>query len=30
VTEGRSTFGIYPPEPPAREEFARWRKAKGR
>jgi regulator of RNase E activity RraA len=30
VTEGRSIFGIYPPEPPAREEFARWRKAKGR
>ena len=30
VEEGRSIFGIYPPAPPAREEFKRWRAAKGR
>jgi len=30
VQEGRSIFGIYPPAPEAREEFKRWRAAKGR
>jgi regulator of RNase E activity RraA len=30
VTAGRSIFGIYPPGPGAREEFQRWRAAKGR
>jgi regulator of RNase E activity RraA len=30
VEEGRSIFGIYPPAPEAREEFKRWRAAKGR
>jgi regulator of RNase E activity RraA len=30
VEEGRSIFGIYPPAPDAREEFKRWRAAKGR
>jgi regulator of RNase E activity RraA len=30
VGEGRSIFGIYPPGPEAREEFTRWRVAKGR
>ena len=30
VEEGRSTFGIYPPSPEAREEFAKWRKDKKR
>lgn len=30
VEAGRSIFGIYPPAPEAREEFARWRKANGR
>jgi regulator of RNase E activity RraA len=25
VEEGRSIFGLYPPLPEAREEFARWR-----
>jgi regulator of RNase E activity RraA len=30
VEAGRSIFGIYPPAPEAREEFKRWRTAKGR
>src|SRR5712675_2473267 len=30
VEEGRSIFGIYPPAPEAREEFKKWRAAKGR
>ncbi len=30
VEAGRSIFGIYPPSPEAKEEFARWRAAKGR
>ena len=30
VEEGRSIFGVYPPSPEAKEEFAQWRKAKGR
>jgi regulator of RNase E activity RraA len=30
VEAGRSIFGIYPPAPEAREEFKRWRAAKGR
>ena len=30
VAQGRSIFGIYPPGPEAREEFKRWRAAKGR
>jgi regulator of RNase E activity RraA len=30
VEAGRSIFGIYPPSPEAKEEFARWREAKGR
>ncbi len=30
VEEGRSIFGVYPPSPEAREEFAKWRKEKGR
>jgi regulator of RNase E activity RraA len=30
VHEGRSIFGIYPPDDKARAEFAAWRKAKGR
>ncbi|MCC6777019.1 MAG: ribonuclease activity regulator RraA [Hyphomicrobiales bacterium] len=30
VEEGHSIFGIYPPAPEAREEFKRWRAAKGR
>ncbi len=30
VEEGRSIFGVYPPAPEAREEFKRWRAAKGR
>src|SRR5262245_46466156 len=30
VAAGRSIFGIYPPAPEAREEFKRWRAAKGR
>ena len=30
VEEGRSIFGLYPPAPDAREEFARWRAAKSR
>jgi regulator of RNase E activity RraA len=30
VAQGRSIFGIYPPGPGAREEFQRWRTAKGR
>jgi regulator of RNase E activity RraA len=30
VAQGRSIFGIYPPGPGAREEFQRWRAAKGR
>jgi regulator of RNase E activity RraA len=30
VAAGRSIFGIYPPAPEAREEFKRWRVAKGR
>jgi regulator of RNase E activity RraA len=30
VAQGRSIFGLYPPEPAARAEFAAWRKAKGR
>ena len=30
VEEGRSIFGIYPPALEAREEFAKWRKEKGR
>jgi regulator of RNase E activity RraA len=29
VEEGRSIFGLYPPAPAAREEFARWRAGKG-
>ena len=30
VEEGRTIFGLYPPTPETREEFARWRKDKGR
>jgi regulator of RNase E activity RraA len=30
VEQGRSIFGLYPPAPDTREEFARWRAAKGR
>ena len=30
VEEGRSIFGIYPPGPEARGEFARWRAEQGR
>jgi regulator of RNase E activity RraA len=30
VEEGRSIFGLYPPDPEARDEFAQWRKEKGR
>ena len=30
VMEGRGIFGLYPPAPEAREEFARWRAAKQR
>jgi regulator of RNase E activity RraA len=30
VEAGRSIFGIYPPSPEAKEEFARWRATKGR
>ena len=30
VEAGRSIFGIYPPSAEAREEFAKWRKDKGR
>src|SRR5918998_3080633 len=30
VEEGRTIFGLYPPTPDAREEFARWRAAQGR
>jgi regulator of RNase E activity RraA len=30
VNEGRGIFGLYPPGPEAREEFARWRAAKKR
>ena len=30
VREGRSIFGLYPPDLAAREEFARWRATKGR
>ena len=30
VEEGRTIFGLYPPNPETREEFARWRKDKGR
>jgi regulator of RNase E activity RraA len=30
VEEGRSIFGVYPPAPETREEFKRWRAAKGR
>jgi regulator of RNase E activity RraA len=30
VEEGRTIFGLYPPAPEAREEFSRWRAAKGR
>jgi regulator of RNase E activity RraA len=30
VEEGRTIFGLYPPAPEAREEFARWRAEKGR
>jgi regulator of RNase E activity RraA len=30
VEEGRSIFGLYPPAPDVREEFARWRADKGR
>jgi regulator of RNase E activity RraA len=30
VTEGRGIFGLYPPGPEAREEFATWRKANKR
>ena len=26
VMEGRGIFGLYPPTPETREEFARWRK----
>jgi regulator of RNase E activity RraA len=30
VEAGRSIFGVYPPSPEAKEEFAKWRKSKGR
>jgi regulator of RNase E activity RraA len=30
VEEGRSIFGVYPPAPETRQEFKRWRAAKGR
>jgi regulator of RNase E activity RraA len=30
VNEGRGIFGLYPPNPEAREEFAKWRAAKKR
>ena len=30
VQEGRSIFGLYPPDPETRQEFARWRVEKGR
>src|SRR5581483_2851806 len=30
VEEGRSIFGVYPPSPEAKDEFARWRVAKKR
>jgi regulator of RNase E activity RraA len=30
VVEGSSIFGIYPPDPPALEEFATWRQKVGR
>jgi regulator of RNase E activity RraA len=30
VEAGRSIFGIYPPSPEAKEEFARWRAEEGR
>lgn len=30
VESGQSIFGIYPPSPETREEFAKWRAAKGR
>jgi regulator of RNase E activity RraA len=30
VQEGRSIFGVYPPDADAREEYKRWRAAKGR
>ncbi len=30
VAQGRSIFGIYPPDPDARAEFEAWRTAKGR
>jgi regulator of RNase E activity RraA len=30
VAQGRSIFGIYPPDAEAREEFKRWRAATGR
>jgi regulator of RNase E activity RraA len=30
VREGRSIFGLYPPDQAAREEFARWRATTGR
>jgi regulator of RNase E activity RraA len=30
VAQGRSIFGIYPPDSDARAEFDAWRRAKGR
>lgn len=30
VAQGRTIFGLYPPDPQTREEFKRWRAGKGR